>query len=124
MEPRNFKIEVVLSAIGGVLLCKMDEVYEVLNFLTRDDLFTHQLPRAGKVCRMPVFNQHPFLKEIQLDHINSENVWDELAAIKAKYPNEILLTPIENWHSINPIEEAVQMMGGEDKVIVVNPMNK
>lgn len=119
---KKFKIEVVLSAVKGILLCSMDEVYEVLNFLTGDNLFTHQLPRAGQVCRIPVFKQHPFLKEINVEDINPQNVWQRVAEIKAAYPNEIELEPIANWTHINPIEEAVTMMGGdESKVITVQP---
>lgn len=115
---KKFKIEVVLSAVTGKLMCKMDDIYEILNFLTGDNLFTHQLPRAGKVVRGPVFRQHPFLKDIDVSEVNTENVWDKVAEIKAKHPNEILLMPIENWTHINPIDEAVDLMGGEDKVIV------
>lgn len=116
---KKFKLEVVLSAIQGVLLCEIGEVYEVLNFLTGDNLFTHQLPRAGHVCRIPVFKQHPFLKEIDTSDINPENWKEKLAAIKVKYPNEIKLSPIENWTHIDPIAEAVDMMGDESKVITV-----
>jgi len=115
---KTFKLEVVLSAIDGKLLCTMDEVYEILNFLTGDELFTHQLPRAGRVCRIPVFKQHPFLKEINVDDITPENWADKLAVIKAKYPNEIELEPIENWTHINALAELEEMVG-KDKVIPI-----
>jgi len=97
---KTFKLEEVLSSIHGVLLCKIDKVYEVLNFLTQDTLWTHQLPRAGRVCRVPVFKQHPFLKEINTDNINPDNWEQKLAEIKSKYPNEVELSPIENWTHI------------------------
>lgn len=119
MTTRTFKLEVVLSALDGKLLCSMGEVYEVLNFLTGDNLFTHQLPRAGRVCRVKVFQQHPFLKEIDVSDINPDNWKEKLDDIKAAYPNEIELSPIENWHHIDPVEEAETMSLG--KVIVVTP---
>ena len=119
MDSKTFKLEEVLSAVSGVLLCKIDKVYEVLNHLTGDSLFTHQLPRAGRVCRIPVFKQHPFLKEIDTSDINPENWQEKLAVIKAKYPNEVELYPIQNWTHIDPIDEAFDMMNGDDSKIIV-----
>lgn len=115
---KKFKIEVVLSAINGILLCQIGEVYDVLTFLTGDNLFTHQLPRAGRVCRIPVFKQHPFLKEIDTSDINTENWKEKLEAIKVNHPNEIELSPIKNWTHINPTEEAVDMMGGDKSKVI------
>lgn len=118
---KEFKIEVVLSAIQGVLLCKIGEVYEVLNFLTGDNLYTHQLPRAGQVCRVKVFQQHPFLKTIDLEGVTTQNWKQVIDKIKELHPHTISLTPIDNWHHIDPVEEAAEMMGGTDKIITVNP---
>ena len=43
---REFPLGVVLSITTGKLLCPIGDVYDILNFLTGDNLFTHQLPRA------------------------------------------------------------------------------
>lgn len=40
----------VISAGTGRLCCQMDGVYRILNYLTGDNLYTHQLPRAFKAC--------------------------------------------------------------------------
>jgi hypothetical protein len=114
---KTFKLEEVLSAIQGRLLCPISKVYEVLNFLTGDNLYTHQLPRAGRVCQDPVFNQHPFLRDIDVTGISPENWEEQLSAIKAKYPNEIELTPLSEYQIIDPIEEMEQTVG-KDRVIV------
>lgn len=116
---KKFPLEVVVSALHGVLLCKIDQVYEVLNFLTGDNLFTHQLPRAGKVCRIPVFKQHPFLKDIDVLNINRDNWAQKLADLKVKYPNEIELQPIANWTHLDPVEEMIDMKRGDENIIVV-----
>lgn len=118
---KEFKIEVVLSAVTGKLVCDIGEVYEVLNFLTGDNLYTHQLPRAGQVCRIPVFKQHPFLKDIDLSAVNPENWQEVLNQIKAVYPNMIPLTPIKNWTSIDPLEELGSMVGDKTKIITATP---
>lgn len=115
---RKFRIEVVLSAVTGILLCSMDDIYDVLNFLTGDNLFTHQLPRAGRVVRIPVFKQHPFLKSIDVSGVTPENVWDVIAEIKSNHPNYIELSPIENWTHIDPTTEMVNMKNGDSSGII------
>lgn len=118
---KKFKLESVLSAIRGILLCPIGEVYEVLNFLTGDNLYTHQLPRAGEVCQAPVFSEHPFLKDIDLEGINPENWKQRLTKIKSKYPNEIELSPIENWKHVDPIDELQGMVGEKPIIMVKTP---
>jgi hypothetical protein len=119
MGKKIFKLESALSAVSGVLLCPIGEVYEVLNHLTGDTLFTHQLPRAGKVCRIPVFKQHPFLKEIDTTDINRDNWPERLLETKEKYPNEVELSPIANWTHIDPETEAIEMMGGDKSKVII-----
>lgn len=120
MQKKTFKIEEVLSAVKGYLLCDMGKVYEVLNFLTGDNLYTHQLPRAGRECAPHVFKQHPFLESIDLSIVNTYNWKQVVADIKSKHPNEIELQKIEGIAHVDPIEEAIQMKG-KDNVIVVKP---
>ena len=59
--PREFPIEDVLSITDGRLLCEMGRVYAILNYLTGDNLLTHQLPRAAEECQPDVIRQHPRL---------------------------------------------------------------
>jgi hypothetical protein len=115
---KTFKLEEVLSAIYGTLLCEIGKVYEVLNFVTGDNLFTHQIPRAGKQCQPLIEKQHPFLKEIDLTGINPENWKGRLAAIKSKYQNEIDLLPVNEWQHVDPTKEAVDMMGGDESKVI------
>ena len=48
-----FHISDILSVTTGYLVSNrhMDGVYDILNFLTKDELFTHQLPRASDECQ-------------------------------------------------------------------------
>lgn len=121
MQTKTFKIEEVLSAVKGTLLCDMGKVYEVLNFLTGDNLYTHQLPRAGKECRPHVYKQHPFLESIDVSDIDRKNWQEKLTAIKSKHPNEITLIQIGDFAHKDPIQEASEMLGGSDKIIIINP---
>jgi hypothetical protein len=106
----------------------MDAVYEVLNYLTNDNLFTHQLPRAFKECRPWLLHRHPELAQVtDDDHARLdaalEGVPDEdkLAVavawtkeIEAKLGlSELDLEPIprDDHDYRNPIEEAEEMVG-------------
>lgn len=117
---RIFKLEEVLSAVKGVLLCPIDKVYEVLNFLTGENLYTDQLPRAGRECAEPVFMQHPWLKEIDVSDINPQNWQQQLAEIKERHPSDVELSPVGTYQAKDPIKEIVEMCGGDEGVIVVN----
>src|SRR5690348_6456278 len=57
-ETKEFPSSVVVTAATGYLVCDMGQVYEVLNFLTNDDLFTHQLPRAFRECKPWLKHRH------------------------------------------------------------------
>jgi hypothetical protein len=47
------------SHIGGV--------YQILNYMTGDDLMTHQLPRAARQCKPELLRQHPQLATPEVD---------------------------------------------------------
>lgn len=53
MKTRDFDLGDVLSITTGHLVSRrhMDGVYDILNFMTGDNLFTHQLPRAADECK-------------------------------------------------------------------------
>jgi len=61
---REFSINSVISVVTGYFVCRsMDEVWDICNYLTRNDLFTHQLVSASKDCEAMIVEQHPWLKE-------------------------------------------------------------
>jgi len=104
MEKHSFKLEVVLSAIYGVLLCHISDVYRVLNFITNDNIYTHQLARVGKEIKPVIEKQYPFLKEIDLSGINPSNWKLKLQEIKSKFPNDLELFPIEFYTNRDPFK--------------------
>lgn len=60
---RRFHLGDVLSITTGRLVSPrhMDGVYDILNFMTGDNLFTHQLPRACDECKPYLLKQFPQL---------------------------------------------------------------
>lgn len=60
-----FHISDILSVTTGRLVSyrHIDGVYAILNFMTGDSLFTHQLPRASRECESSLRAQFPNLME-------------------------------------------------------------
>lgn len=65
---KQFHIGDVLSITHEHLVSPrhMDGVYDILNYMTGDSLFTHQLPRAGRECKEPLLAQHPELASVDV----------------------------------------------------------
>src|SRR5579871_5263795 len=56
-ETRKFHLSDVLTVTTGLVLSNrhMEGVYDILNYMTGESLFTHQLPRAMVACRPSLF---------------------------------------------------------------------
>ena len=140
-----FSVSDVLSATTGRLVSDrhMEGIYEILNFLTGDNLFTHQLPRAMNECKPWLRSQFPALMEdspgmpgrladmdrrikaVQQDreHIGAViRDWVEELRIALKLPEMLPVYEMgADMHThIDPVEEARAMVG-DDRVLVVSP---
>lgn len=142
---QKFHISDILSVTTGRLVSNrhMGGIYDLLNFLTGDELFTHQLPRASRECEPWLRSQFPYLfpdnpaikKAIDglpallaLDAGDKEATAKTLAAWiegirnSAKFPETLpeYLDVYEmgaDMHTrIDPMEEAAAMFG-EKKVV-------
>ena len=139
MQTKQFHLGDVLSITTDRLVSPrhIDGVYDILNFMTGDNLFTHQLPRASDECKPYLVAQFPQLAADKMDSALAELgdalksktgkaeaekiVADWLAKQVAKYGEMFAVKPIPtDAHEVkNPIAEAAEMMGGPEKVIVV-----
>jgi hypothetical protein len=111
----------VISAGLGKLCCDMEGVYRIMNFLTGDSLFTHQLPRAFRACEAWVKEQHPWLNQLDDTKCNRETWRSWLADAERRFGKEHELKPLpaDQWMSVNPIQEAIEIMEDKSKVIAV-----
>lgn len=112
---KEFPTASVLSVTTGRLLVRdIGKFYEILNFITQDNLFTHQLVRASKFAAPLLIIQHPELKDISEDEINETN-WEEWLAEKIKlFGDTLTITSSEHlWKSMDPITEFIQMKSKE-----------
>ncbi|MDD5540978.1 MAG: hypothetical protein PHG61_09840 [Candidatus Marinimicrobia bacterium] len=120
--PRQYHIADVLSITTGKLLSPrlMEGVYDILDYMTGDNIYTHQLPRAGRECAPWLLKRHPFLAEIKVDHIDQDNWEIEIEKIIQRYGRTIEIEPIpkDEHDHIDPITEVEKLMG-KDKIIII-----
>jgi hypothetical protein len=116
----KFDLGTVLSVTDGHLFTSMDNVYKILNFMTGDDLFTHQLPRAMDECAPEIMKQYPMLSEFKTNSGTIENVESVLKQAVETYGNEFEIEPLaNNEHKIiDPLVEAQSMLGKNTKIII------
>ena len=118
----KYDIGTILSITHDNLLTRIDNVYQILNYMTDDNLFTHVLPRACRFCKPFILKQHPQLLEwdIYKPQVNTNN-WEEMlekARIMFGDELDIEKAPSGVWSEKNPIEELSEMVD-KDKIIEV-----
>ena len=124
MKTKKFHLGDVLSITTGRLVSPrlMDGVYDILSFMTGDELFTtHQLPRASDECKPYLLEQFPQLMEVDASSVNKKNHKQWFVEQVAKYGEEFEVKPVpKGAHQFkDPIAEAAEMMGGPEKIMVV-----
>ena len=135
-----FHISDVLSVTTGRLLSTrhMEGMYDVLNFLTGDNLFTHQIPRAMRECQPWLEAQFPQLYGAEMQTLllaldaSIQKLWSSedpgptcaawVGSVRETFQLPEILTVYEmgaDMHThIDPVEEARAMVG-DDKVLTV-----
>jgi len=140
---KPFPLRVVLTVTTGRLLTQgkgphdngIGDLYELLNWMTGDNLFTHQLPRAGDACKPYLLKCFPVLVAVNacLDSLDKwiasdktgtseEGIKMWLAEIKIMFPEiretyDISSLP-DGWTTIDPMIE-LESRVGKDKIIVI-----
>lgn len=120
-EMRLFPLADILSVTTGRMLSRdhMAGVYRILNYLTGDDLFTHQLPRAVEACGPVLLEQLPQLVGVQPpDGAAVAPLLAWLAAQEDAYGVSLPVLPVASWDRRNPLAELLERVAPE-RVIVV-----
>ena len=124
---RTFHLGDVLSITTGRLVSPrhMEGIHDILDWMTGDSLFTHQLPRAMDECQGPLLAQHPDLAAIEVpdDFGGEEGVRSWLAEQVAVYGETREVAPLNaaDHTRIDPITELRQMRPDAEIVTVVVP---
>jgi hypothetical protein len=117
---RNFHIGDILSITTERLVSPthMDGVYDILNFMTGDNLFTHQLPRACREMQPRLLAQHPQLANVDASGVTPENCQDWLAEQVKRFSETLPVRTATDFHEvIDPIAEAEARVGSERIVV-------
>ena len=123
-EPRAFHLGDLLSVTTGRLVAPrhIEAMYDLLGFMTGDNLFTHQLPRACDECAPALLEQHPDLKavEVPAEFADASHVERWLAEQVARFGETRSVSPLaagDHTH-INPFAE-LRMMAPNAQIIVI-----
>ena len=112
--------EIITVGLGR-LCVPMERVCELMNFLTKDNLFTHQLPRAFLTCEAWVKQHHPWLERLDESGCNGQTWRRWIADAELKYGKEHELQPLPDgqWLSCDPVKEAIEWTEDKSRVVVV-----
>jgi hypothetical protein len=122
----KFSIGTIISITTGVLVTDMHNLYTILDYMTGEKLYTHQLSRAADECAPCLIEQLPFLKDISSEGIDATNWESWLKALTAYHGEEFEIQPLPKDKQTphrNPLTE-LESMVGKDKIIVVEIPSK
>lgn len=133
MTTKAFHLGDILSITTGRLVSPrhMDGVYDILNWMTGDNLFTHQLPRACGECEGPLRAQHPDLTDVEVPERFGDGSKDsakdaldswlaEQAAIYGEY-REVAPLAADEHTRIDPFTEMRMIKPDAEVITVVVP---
>ena len=124
-QTKTFHVGDILTVTDGHLVSPngVGGLYDILNWMTGESLFTHQLPRASRECEDNLKAQHPDLAEVVFpagEH-TEESVLAWLAGIVEQFgeTREVAPLPPGDHTSIDPVTE-LRMMRPDADIIVVD----
>ena len=117
---RDFDLGAVLNITAGRLFTNMDDVYEVLSYLTGSRIYTQQIPRVMEAAKPYVLSLYPELKGVGAD-VEIHSFEDAKAFVdeqKKVFGDKLPLKPMsrtDGYSYVDPIEEAVEMTSGRPR---------
>lgn len=123
-ETRTFHLGDIVAAGTGCLVAPrgIEAVYEILNWLTGDNLYTHQLPRAGRESAPWLARWFPWYSQIDTSVVTKDNWRSKLDEWVALYgeTHSVPRIPRDDHTHRDPVEE-LQEMVGDKPIIVIEP---
>lgn len=123
--PRTFGLGAILTVTTDVfLVADIGDIYELLNYMTGDNLFTHQLPRAAGECKPALLEQHPQLAAVDVPELPDADAYTaHLADLEKVHGAELAVAPLATGahKRVNPLTELADMMPGKPIITAVAP---
>lgn len=123
---KAFPIDAVMSTVTGILVCEdgIGCVYEVLNWMTGECVYTHQIPRISREAQHVLLGLHPEMQAAidEACQVNGENWRQWLATWTERYGAEIAV-PVMNiaeHERIDPMSELAEHVH-PDRILTINP---
>ncbi len=124
MKKQSFHIGDILTVVHGKLvsLDHIDGFYRILNYMTRDNLLTHQLVRASRECRPHLLRQHPQLETVDASSVTGDNWREWLDKQVALYGETLPVEPIpqDDHDRVAPYDELVIERGTDEGIILAD----
>lgn len=105
----------------------VEGVYDILGYMSGEDLMTHQLPRVSDECRPALLRQHPQLEAIQepdfsgQGEVTKEIVMAWLGAQKAIYGDTLSVEPLQpGEHEYRDALQELDQIAGTRPVITAH----
>lgn len=122
MQTKTFPTADVLSTITGRLICEIDGIYKVLNWMTGESVFTHQLPRIGREAQPVILAMHPQLAQAveESEQVSPENWREWRQTWEDRYGAEIAVPRFttDTHERIDPMSELAEKVH-PDRIITV-----
>lgn len=114
MRSKKFHLGDILSVTTGRIVSPrhMEGIYDILDFITGENLYIYQVPRASRQCKPYLLKQHPQLAEVDASGINQDNWGEWLTKQVNKYGEQLPVIPLpEGVYEVkDPIQEVQEMM--------------
>lgn len=112
-ETRQFSVGAVISAGTGRLACDMGELYDILDWLLKDSLMTHQLPGAARTAKPFLHEQFPWLAGLNLPEGGGADFTDAVMAATESYGPKVDVPRMPNpmWKVANALQDLADIAG-------------
>ena len=131
---KDFPTLAVLSVTSGRLLTQpsranngFDQIYEILEWMTDDQPFTHQLGRFAEECKQWIYQWHPEIIEADklienklIEKCEAEDVKACQTAMLAKFGETITLQKVpQSYHEIKNATDELFEVGEKNGIKIV-----
>jgi hypothetical protein len=125
-DPKPYALADILTMTTGRILSprRIEAVYDLANWMTRDNLMTHQLPRAADICGPALIAQHPQLEGVEPPaDIDVPDLMAWIANAEREHGEQLPVAPLPagSWEHRDPVEELCDMVGPEKVYVVPAP---
>lgn len=94
---KNFDLDVILTVTSGRLFTNIENLYDILNYLTNDKIYTHEIPYLMNIAKKYILSKYPQLVNVGRDVAinNWQDIKNFIDEQKKIYGNSIRISPMQ-----------------------------